>query len=751
MKSFGSIFVKKALFLVFSMLCGQAQAQVVESSGCVKNIKDLHAVRDNYVELPREGIAEEKDALRAVIEAAEQNKLKFDSSEDAFKSVEDLKEQLISKQDFVLSSGDASLEHEYYSALVDLEYFLLNKRDATQNTALMSRIKRWAGNSKLLGAKNLKIIKSKAVDRELEAQLSLIRSRGRATFANEKSVQSELQHFFFLKYMRGDARSLEILDWLARNPEHEMPKQWRQFRELTSYVDKRFQRNKTVLKEGATKAEAKTLLRQSQEKYLEQYNGLVEKKISEFKTLKEFQREVAQYVLIYSRIDENFRVREFYSWLRETGEPSEQYFKTLKERAKKKESITLGTFVKNRYEKFTPYAKQDPYADKKFIDAWTSRAKASFGKIKSEWDSCDDRKCQFELFQSRFTQLFDPRAHKDKFSCMFQNPVVLKSTAMDIAVYWGALFAYFNSNKDRLDRFPFEAIASTIIFTPIFAEANCRISFKSDLKFGKTLSKTEVFPGGKVKAQRFAKKLAGLSGKTAISTIAFVGFTHGFDHIFLAMGGTLSFTPDLAKSLQTIPFIFLHSAVWANARRTLIQNPIRYKLLPKIAQKLSQKIKLPKSSPLLLAGLDFGTYFYMSKFNSWEYFTLYREQVMPWLMGLFGLTAVVPNGDPKKADELNQEVKDSYKKQAASSSAPAGASPQLPEAEITVKEDEKFITVERNLDNGVKASTTLEKLPEGKVQLYDVDLEIPDEILDQLIEALILEEFLSEEFKTEEP
>ncbi|NCN40201.1 hypothetical protein GW916_03025, partial [bacterium] len=74
-----------------------------------------------------------------------------------------------------------------------------------------------------------------------------------------------------------------------------------------------------------------------------------------------------------------------------------------------------------------------------------------------------------------------------------------------------------------------------------------------------------------------------------------------------------------------------------------------------------------------------------------------------------------------------------------------------PEAEITVKEDEKFITVERNLDNGVKASTTLEKLPEGKVQLYDVDLEIPDEILDQLIEALILEEFLSEEFKTEEP
>ena len=735
LQKFSSL-LRGLFFIIISIGWGQLHAQVLDGLPCKQSMIQLHSRPPKKA--PKEDVASEKKQLTKLMDEFGKKNWADKASQEEFDRVVEIEKIVQSKQDFVLSLNDPVLESEYFSVLINLEFYINRWRDREKNIALWDHIRRSVGESKLFKGATQKKLRQKAAYREIEAVLSSLRARSQKSFSKKKEIRAALSQYFYLRQISGDTKAVEVLDWLADSKNLEEPGRWNNFRDLVSYVEKRVERTQKNLKGDLTKSGKKKVSLEIKELHRKAYNDLESFDISKIKGIKEFQQKTALVLHHFNRVDEVFRGEDFYFWMKETGQLTDDLLKKLKSRAEKGELVTMGTFLRQKYENFAPYSKTDPFSEKGFFKAWHARSKAMVGKFDSELKACNDvddsKSCIFRVFNTRLSRLFASDFYKTNFSCVAKNPVVLRSTIMDVAVSWGALFMYYNEAKDTMDRFPLELLVVGSIFTPIYAEANCRSSFKSPLKFGSKLTKAEAFPSKPLKLKRWFKDQRSLAGKGALYTVGLAAATHGFDQIALAMGSELANPLGLKGTLQSIPFLFLYTGVWSNVRRVAINNPLRYKILPKLAEKISKKINKPGTGLAIAAGLDFGAYYYLSKYGAWEFLTLYKTTVMPWLMASFGIGSAVV------------ATKDNY----IDIEAPNLDVTPIEGEKVEVIEDEKTMKVIRTLPNGVVTSASVEKLPNGNVKLLEVDMDMPDSVLDELADKILFLDVVPENVLTED-
>ncbi|MCP4913573.1 MAG: hypothetical protein GY909_10675 [Oligoflexia bacterium] len=468
-----------------------------------------------------------------------------------------------------------------------------------------------------------------------------------------------------------------------------------------------------------SKKDKEELFDLSKQVHLQKYNDLTRIEIGSIENAKDFRDYTYQLMFHFRKIEDRFKDFDFEEkWLRERKFFSEDNFEGIKSAAGDSNK-TIGELLEKEYVNFAPYSEIPLKVDKKLTDRMKDGMMAVVGRVKDEVDSCKTPTCIAKRIKDKITPIFSRDFYSNKFSCMVKNPLVIRNMVIELSIAWSAIIIYYKENQELFERFPYELIANGAVFAPIMNEANCRASFKGNLSFGRLATKAEVFPANSTRLARYFGNLKSLGYRGTLSTIGLITFTWGFDQLALAMGQAIARPLDMSEMMKVLPFLLLYNGVWNNVKGLAFINPIRHKLIPRFAKAFQKRFKLPGTSLLMQAGLDFGFFYYISKYNSWEYLSYYKEKALPALMGMFGLTQVEEEEERENTDFVTGR--------------------EVTVTDEVVNEDEDSITYERSLSNGVETKLVMEKQADGSIRIVEVAVDAPDEVIEEAVDAIVME------------
>ena len=419
--------------------------------------------------------------------------------------------------------------------------------------------------------------------------------------------------------------------WVIKNPEILNTEN----KSFDDFYKREFSRFQEAFKKQS-KTERGSIERAGKEYMLEQYNQLSQKNIKSTTDITTIKKDAVLLLRLFGDLDNQFEEDRFLSWLFKNDHLSANKFNSLKELATKEDfELKLGDALRQSYREFASFQNVPPFSDKNILGRTKEKVKGLWKGLRKEAPSCDTLDCVSEKSLTGWKKLFQSKFYKDSFSCLAHNPLVLKTMTMDMALVWGALFWHYRGREEEFQRFPYEIIVSGAVFAPVMAEANCRASFKSALPFGATLPKDEVFASLSKKFGRGVKAWRGVALRGFLASAGTLGSTMGFDHLFLAMGHTIAKPLALNDLIILMPLTFLYHGAWSGIKNVAFINPLRHKVLPRLAEYVTRKRGGKMGYLALQTGLDFGAFYALMNFNQWEYLVLYQEKILPILTGSF--------------------------------------------------------------------------------------------------------------------
>lgn len=622
--------------------------------------------------------------------------------------VDSFKEELLSLQDDVLESGDVELRRRFVDTLVALDEY---RERPTGNGALaktVAKARAFLAHSFLLRPLGAVAIRRPRVAAKINLKIrehEMLALKG----MEERQIEDTLRRLSFLRTFQKESYNAEFKTWLSvKKPWQSVPVQsQKKLSELYAELQSAYKADAHSF--SKSKEDAVAFSKAAKESNWARYENLRSKELKSLESTADFDLHILQLLESFKSLDANFKAQEFYVWLQ-----SREHIAKLAVLKKEDPGMLLGQWLKKEYLLFAPYSKQPPKLSKATALRVKNQARDISRQMVTDLKNCKQRSCYAEVFRSNFSRHLRGAYVLKPFSCLQKNPLIVKSLIMDNSIAFSALAAYYFYNRHRFDRFPVELVFNAILFSPALSEAYCRASFRSSLSFGDKLVSKNVFPGKKQRMASFRKNMNMLIGRGAMFSAGLVGFTYAFDQLFLALGGELARTVTFKENLMTLPFIFLHAAVWSSAKNLAFVNPLRHKLIPKLSESIAEKLGKRRLGVGIQTALDVAAYFPISKYNSWEYLYAYRQQVMPAMMGVLGIS-VLSGESEKKSSELE--------------SSPTEVANVVSE---TFHETDQSIQIQRSLSNGVKSSLELEKLDNGNVRLKHVDMDIPNELIEKM-------------------
>jgi len=444
---------------------------------------------------------------------------------------------------------------------------------------------------------------------------------------------------------------------------------------------------------------------------LTHHNILTEKKLDNIFSVEELRQNSRAYIQLFSLIEPNFNKKGFLKFLEKNdffSDASMSHYQTLK----KAEGIDidLGMMLREQYQKYTPFQNRKPIFDKEIIDKLQADNLDLWQKLRIKQRECFDLDCYNKRASWGLFEIFRGRYYKQAFSCLGNNPLVLKSLVMDIGIVWGGLAYLYSRDTEEYQRFPYEMMISGAVFAPVMAEANCRASFKGNLSFGTQLPEKEVFANVITKTKRLSGHFSSIATRGFLASMGMLSMTAGIDHILLGLGHSIATPIAMNDILTLIPAAFLYHGAWYGVKSLGIMNPIRHKIVPKLAEVLSRKLRVKKAYWPLQTGLDFGVYHAFSTLGRWDYLIFYSAVLYPFTKEFFTV-----GNDLEHKEELIKEdiIEHTY----------TGTSDAGVETEVVLIED-RTSPAEADAIPMEGASS------KGSIQLKSVDIDVPDKVID---------------------
>jgi len=531
--------------------------------------------------------------------------------------------------------------------------------------APLAHRKRWEGASERIKKKS---VISYIAKLEFNGELSL-------------KEQEELRYFsfWFLKNKQEESYGNRVIEEVLEE-------------ELSSFRD---------VFSGLSKAQKADLERVGKTAYLELYNDFSMKPFEELLNRGALKGDAFIYLRLFSELEPRFEGEAFFRWLVENDKLGENRIKQLKSLSdNEKVPLELGQILRDSYTDFAPFQSRPLIEDVGFLERSKERVKNLWDNMKGFTKECEDLDCVRTRARNGWFEVFKGDFYKRAFSCLGRNPVVLKSMIMDMGMVWGGLYLYYKSNPDNFQRFPYEIMVNGMVFGPVLAEANCRASFKNQIPFGGAIPNKEVLPNGWKKSLRFLSSMQGVAFKGFLASAGLLGMSVGFDHLALAMGEAIVKPLGLNEMIMLLPIAYLYHGVWMGFKNLALVNPIRHKVIPRLARAIERKSKLKGTYWFLQTGMDFGAYSALAAYNNWDYLAIYSTLLFPYVAESF------PAGtDLTKTSTIG---------------------PQGETIEVYTGEGE----------NGVRTETTVVE-KDGVVQVQGVEVEVPDNVIDSWADQIL--------------
>ncbi len=453
--------------------------------------------------------------------------------------------------------------------------------------------------------------------------------------------------------------------------------------------------------ESMTKKQRASFEEQGRESMLVLHNQLVQKKFSTTYTEEELKKDTVLLLRLYRDLEPNFEEQRFLDYLFKEGELGAAKLKELKDLAQKEGFYPeLGDVIKQSYKRFASFQDTPPFSDKTLLERTKEKVKNFWEVFKKQSKECQSLDCVTERSREGWTKIFKSRFYKDSFSCLAHNPLVLKTMTMDTALVWGALIWHYKNNEEKFQRFPYEVIVGGAVFAPMMAEANCRATFKNSLPFGSEIPREEVFASLWKKGKRSFKAFRGVAFRGFLASAGTLGLTFGFDHLMMALGHSISKPLGLNEVIAMMPLTFLYHGVWLGIKNVAVINPIRYKVLPRLAEILTKKKGRNLNFWLLQTGLDFGAFYALMNYNQWETVALYQEYLLPVITGAFTAGVTL---------EHRREIS---------------------------QDGQTLDTFEGVTEDGISSHTVISE-EDGQIRLEEMDVDVPEDELERWADEIL--------------
>ena len=433
------------------------------------------------------------------------------------------------------------------------------------------------------------------------------------------------------------------------------------------------------------------------------YNNIIHKKVSSYVSYEKFLDDVSSSISNFHMIEENFQGDDFYRWLSENDILSREFFDKLKSRVKDED--TLGDFLSGNYSTFLPFSKKPDLPKKSVREKIQSFAYRLLDKKKSAIELCgDDADCVSRETRGFFERLIGMEKFKKSFSCLRQFPVARNAMYVDFVVTWAMLGHMYKSNEDEFSRFPWEVVTNGLIFTPIMSEINCQSSFQTRNAFGGAINLAKQ-PS---RTKTFLRNWRRMAGVSLVSGVSLVGLGVGYNELYASMGSPVENTENLREQMKLLPFMFMWSGVLGSLGNMAIVNPVKYKIIPKIATMIQTKTGIAAAGVAGITAMNVKFESGREFYNSFAFNEIWRYHFLPVFLEIAGY-------DRPNDDELNGKQS----------------------VHAFDENSDIYIT---EYENGVSTKVTVEKSYDenGKeyIKVEDIDLEIPNYILEESVEDI---------------
>ena len=460
-------------------------------------------------------------------------------------------------------------------------------------------------------------------------------------------------------------------------------------------------KNLTKIKRASK--QSKEALKNIEESAMADYNNIISKKISSYDTYQEFLDDSVAAVSNFHLFEENFQGPEYLRWLSDNELLSENVFRKLKSGAE--DNQNLGDLLSNNYLEFIPFSKKPKMPKKSIKEKISNYILDMFSKKKKDIDDCGrDIDCAAEETKSIFQRMIGADKFKKNFSCLRQFPQARNAMYADFAVTWSMLGYLYQSNNENFDRFPWEVVANGLIFTPIMSEVNCQASFQTRNAFGGAINIAKQ-PS---KTRSFLRNWRRTAGVGITSGIGLVGLGLGFNQLYASLGYPVENSESLQEQMRMLPFMFMWSGVLGGLKNVAILNPLKHKVIPKLAGLIQSKTGIAAGSVVSLSALNLALSGANEYYSSFSFNEVWRYYVMPKYLEIIGYDSP---GDQDLNGSTSVEAFDEN-------------------TDIYVTEYEE----------GVKTSVTVEKSYDSEgneyIKVEDIEIEIPDYILEESVSEI---------------
>lgn len=460
---------------------------------------------------------------------------------------------------------------------------------------------------------------------------------------------------------------------------------------------------KNIAKLKRASAEQKLSMKLARESAMTDYNSLVSKEISSYTNYNEFLEDVTSSISNFHSFESNFQGDDFIRWMTESEVLSVDFFKKLQTDVEKGQK--LGDFLATNYTEFLPFSKKPITAKRTIRERIKGVVLDMFTKKKTAMEACgDDADCIARESKGFFRKLIEGDKLKKNFSCLRQFPQAVNALVADFVVTWAMLGHMYKSNEEDFNRFPWEVVANGVIFSPIMAEVNCQSSFQTRNGFGGVVNIAKQ-PS---KVKHFLKSWRRVSGVSLVAGVGLVGMGLGFNQIYASLGHPVENTESLQEQIKLLPFIFMWSGVLGGLKNVAIMNPLKYKVIPKIASMIQTKTGVLATSVAGLTAMNLTLSGGNEYYDSWSFNEIWRYHFLPKYLEIAGY-------DHPGDEDLNGTTR----------------------VEAFDENSDIYIT---EYESGVKSSVKVEKSfdEDGHeyIKVEDIDIEIPDYIIEESVEDI---------------
>jgi len=535
--------------------------------------------------------------------------------------------------------------------------------------------------------------------------------RSQSTHINSDSnryYKDEMREFSYWLFSKAD------LDKFKGEDVYDSINIWlKEYRDLAKHMSKNTRNN---------------MITEGKKNLLTLYNQVTIKHIDDITSIDELKKQSLIELDLFSLLETKFDQEGFRKYLLENNFFSEGSLKRYRGiRDAEGIDVNLGMMLRDQYQKFAPFQDHPPVMNKNFTEMTVERARGLWDKLSKGQKSCADLDCYNEEAKNGWLKIFKSHTYRNALSCLKSNPVVLKSMVMDLGLIWGGLTWYYNQNPDSFQHFPIEIMVNGAAFAPIMAEANCRASFKGDLAFGTQIPEKEVITNLLTRTNRGFKKLRGVMFKGFLSSVGLLSVSSGFDHIFLALGHQVATPLSINDIAVLLPISFLYHGVWLGVKNLAVMNPIRHKIIPRLAQAIAKKMGISKAYWPLQTGLDFGAYHSFAVLGKWDYMIFYTGVLFPFIQ------QHLPVGNDLEHKQVL--IKDNVVEHTFRGKSESGV-----ETKVVITENKKGSPsfgesgASQKNERGGNHSSENKK---GTVQVKSVDIEVSDKMIDRWADKII--------------